>query len=205
MKQTLSEIEQNIASRKETDRIMWFSMWAILSIASFGIAWFPMIYFSIKRRNTHFERQKKLEALILNKLRNSPEKTVSDSSEIKNKLQQIGTRAWTLATLLIIPSFYLFYSLKSDLQKHEKHEHEFLTEIITFAKDVGMTLDIQSYRTTPSFPKNEYIVLSIVTLGLAAPYWLYRIFNDYNYHFKMQWIIEDELFRFLKDLDQKTS
>jgi hypothetical protein len=38
---------------------------------------------------------------------------------------------------------------------------------------------------------------------LAAAYWLYRIFNDYNNHFKMQWLIEDELLRFLKAIDKK--
>jgi hypothetical protein len=207
VKQTLPEIEQNIASRKETDKIMWFSMWAILSVASFGIAWFPMIYYSVKRRNTHFLRQEKLEALILNKLRKTqtPEKTASDSSETKNRLPSRDAEAWSIATLLIVPGFYLFYSLKRDLHKHEEHEHEFLAEVIALAKDSGVTLNIQSYGTTPSFPRSKYIGLSVVTLGLAAAYWLYRIFNDYNNHFKMQWIIEDELLRFLKELDKKAS
>jgi hypothetical protein len=207
VKQTLPEIEQNIASRKETDRIMWFSMWAILSVASFGIAWFPMIYYSIKRRNTHFARQDKLEALILSKLKKTqnPEKLVPDSSETKNLLQPRDAGAWTISTLLIIPCFYLFYSLKHDLQKHEEHEHDFLAKVIAMAKDTGLTLDIQSYGTTPSFPRNKYLVLSVATLGLAAVYWLYQIFNDYNNHFKMQWIIEDELLRFLNELDQKAS
>jgi hypothetical protein len=204
VKRNLPEIEQNIASRRETDRIMWFSMWVILSVASFGIAWFPMIYYSIKRRNTHFSRQEKLEALILNKLRNNPEKITFDSSKTK-LLPPRDAGAWTLATLLIVPGFYLFYSLKRDLQKHEEHEHEFLAEVIALAKDSGVTLSIQSYGTTPSFPRNKYIGLSVATLGLAAAYWLYRIFNDYNNHFKMQWIIEDELLRFLKELDQKAS
>ena len=207
MKQTLPEIEQNIASRKETDKIMWFSMWAILSVASFGIAWFPMIYYSVKRRNTHFLRQEKLEDLILSKLRKTqtPEKTALDSSETKNLLPSRDAGAWTIVTLLIVPDFYLFYSLKRDLHKHEEHEHEFLAEVIALAKDSGVTLSIQSYGTTPSFPRSKYIVLSVVTLGLAAAYWLYRIFNDYNSHFKMQWIIEDELLRFLKELDKKAS
>jgi hypothetical protein len=205
VKQTLPEIEQNMASRKETDRIMWFSMWAILSIASFGIVWFPMIYYSIKRRNSHFARQEKLEALILNKLKKkqSPEKVASNSSKTKNQLPPRDAGAWTIAILMIVPGCYLFYSLKRDLQKHEEHEHDFLAEVIALAKDSGVTLDIQSYRTTPSFSRNKYIVLSVATLGLAAAYWLYRIFNDYNNHFKMQWIIEDELLRFLKELDQK--
>ena len=207
MKQTLPEIEQNIASRKETDKIMWFSMWAILSVASFGIAWFPMIYYSIKRRNTHFSRQEKLEALILSKLRKTqtPEKLVPNSSRTKNQLPPRDAGAWTIAPLLIVPGFYLFYSLKRDLHKHEEHEHDFLAEIISLAKDSGVALSIQSYGTTPSFPRNKYIVLSVVTLGLAAAYWLYRIFNDYNNHFKMQWIVEDELLLFLKELDQKAT
>jgi hypothetical protein len=207
VKQTLPEIEQNIASRKETDKIMWFSMWAILSVASFGIAWFPMIYYSVKRRNTHFLRQEKMEALILSKLRKTqtPEKTASDSSETKNRLPSRNAGEWTIATLLIVPGFYLFYSLKRDLHKHEEHEHEFLAEVIALAKDTGVTLNIQSYGTTPSFPRSKYICLSVVTLGLAAAYWLYQIFNDYNNHFKMQWIIEDELLRFLKELDKKAS
>ena len=204
MKQTLPKIEQNIASRKETDRIMWFSMWAILSVASFGIAWFPMIYYTIKRRNTHFSRQEKLEALILSKLKKTenPEKLVPDSSVTKNLLQPRDAGAWTISTILIIPSFYIFYFLKLDLQKHEEHEHDFLAEVIALAKDSGVTLNVQSYWTTSSFPLNKYLILSVVTLGLAAIYWLYQIFNDYNNHFKMQWIIEDELLRFLKVLDK---
>jgi hypothetical protein len=163
-----------------------------------------MIYYSIKRRNTHFSRQEELESLILNKLRNNPEKITPHSSKTK-KLPSRAAGIWTFATLLIVPGFYLFYSLKRDLQKHEEHENEFLAEIIAYSKDSGVNLNIQSYGTTPSFPKNKYIFLSVATLGLAAAYWLYRIFNDYNNHFKMQWIIEDELLRFLKELNQKAS
>ena len=207
MKQTLLEIEHNIESRKETDKIMWFSMWAVLSVASFGIAWFPMIYYMIKRRNDHFSRQKQLEALILSKLKKtkSPEKLVPYFLKTKNQELSRNAKAWTLSTLLIVPAFYVFYFLKSDLQKHEEHEHDFLNALIALAKDSGMPLNIQSYATTPRFPLDKYLVLSVVTFGLAAAYWLYRIFNDYNNHFKMQWLIEDELLRFLKGLDKKSS
>ncbi|KON31309.1 hypothetical protein AC477_04265 [miscellaneous Crenarchaeota group-1 archaeon SG8-32-1] len=206
MNKILLKIEQNIASRKETDKIMWFSMWAILSVASFGIAWFPMIYYLLKRRNAHFLRQEKLEELILNKLRErpSPEKIELDSKSTKPCPQRNET-LWIISTLLIIPAFYVFYFLKSDLQKHEEHEQFFLNEVNTLGKDTGVPLNIQSYATTPRFPIAKYVVFSVVTLGLATAYWLYQIFNDYNNHFKMQWIIEDELFTFLKELEQKTS
>jgi len=201
------EIEQNIESRKETDRIMWFSMWAILSVASFGIAWFPMIYYLIKRRNAHFLRQEKLEALILSKLRKteSPEKSPLESSKTKNQGSSRNAKAWTLSTLLIVPAFYVFYFLKSDLQKHEEHEHDFLVEIIALTKDSGVPLNIHGFTATPSFQLDRYLVLSVVTFGLAAAYWLYRIFNDYNNHFKMQWKNEDELLSFLKTIDKKSS
>ena len=201
------EIEQNIESRKETDRLMWFSMWAVLSVASFGIAWFPMIYYLIKRRNAHFSRQEKLEALILRKLRKteSPEKSSLDSSKTKIQGSSRNAKAWTFLTILIFPAFYIFYFLKSDLQKHEEHEHDFLVEVIALAKDSGVTLNIHGFTATPSFPLDRYLVLSVVTFGLAAAYWLYRIFNDYNNHFKMQWINEDELFSFLKAINKKSS
>ncbi|MCW4015408.1 MAG: hypothetical protein NWF06_03480 [Candidatus Bathyarchaeota archaeon] len=205
MKQTLLEIEKNIATRKETDRIMWFSMWAVLSVASFGIAWFPMIYYTIKRRNDHFARQEKLETLILSKLRKTRNPQSAPESPKTVKLSSRNEKALTLSTLLIVPAFYLFYSLKTDLQKHEEHEHDFLHEILALAKDSGVPLNIQSYATTPKFAIGKYVFLSVATFGLAAAYWLYRIFNDYNNHFKMQWIIEDELLRFLKELDQKSS
>ena len=206
MKKTLLEIEENIVSRKETDRIMWFSWWAVISVASFGIAWFPMIYYTIKRRNDHFSRQAKLEALILQKLKKtkSPKK-VAPVSETAKKPSPRNAALLTLSTLLIVPSFYLFYVLKTDLQRHEMHEHLFLTEIRELEKDSGVPLNIKSYSTTPSFPVDKYVILSVVSLGLAAAYWLYRLFNDYNNHFKMQWIIEDELLQFLKAIDKKAS
>ena len=201
------EIEQNIKSRKETDKIMWFSMWAVLSVASFGIAWFPMIYYLIKRRNAHFSRQEKLEALILSKMKKtvSPEKSPLDSSQKENQGPSRNAHAWTISTLLIIPAFYIFYFLKCDLRKHEEHEHDFLVEVTALAKDSGVPLNIHGFTATPSFQLDKYLVLSVVTFGLAAAYWLYRIFNDYNSHFKMQWKNEDELLSFLKAIDKKSS
>jgi len=183
---------------------MWFSMWAVLSVASFGIAWFPMIYYLIKRRNDHFLRQEKMEKLILNKLRKT-------SNLEKDGLYSKTTKfcasrneiSWTVSTLLIVPAFYIFYFLKRDLQKHEENEHNFLCEVNTLGKDWGVVLNIQSFSTTARLKFGKYIVVNVGTLGLAAVYWLYQIFNEYNNHFKMQWIIEDELLTFLKELEKK--
>ena len=176
-------------------------MWAVLSVASFGIAWFPMMYYMIKRRNTHFQRQQKLEVLILNKLKISPERLQLNTSEPK----PLNAVAWTLSTLLIVPAFYIFYVLKRDLNKHEEHEHDFLVQIIEYAKESGVPLNLHGFTATPRFSRNKYLALSIVTCGLAAAYWLYRIFNDYNSHIKMQWHNEEEILNFLKAVDEKSS
>lgn len=199
MNQIMQDIQQNFSSRKKTDRIMWFSMWAVLAVASFGIAWFPMIYYCIKRRNDHFARQEKLQKLVLSKLNVKSE----PSSDYVFKPKKAAL--WTAATVLIVPSFYLFYWLKKDLQEHEMREHVFLSEVTKAAQESGITIGVQSFATTPSFPVGKYVFLSVVSCGLAAAYWLYRLFNDYNYHFKMQWIIEDKLLQFLKEFDKKSS
>ena len=204
VKQTLLDIEHNMQFRKETDRIMWFSMWAVLSVASFGVAWFLMIYYLIKRRNAHFLRQQKLEELILDKI-NSPrrKKTKTDSSKQKKQLLPRNSLGFTLLTILIVPAFYVFYFLKNDLQKHEEHEHDFVSEVITLTKEAEVPFNIQSFVPSPRISMKKYIVLSVVTCGLAGVYWLYNIFNDYNSHFKMQWLIEDELLSFLTAIEKK--
>lgn len=181
-------------------------MWVVLAIASFGVAWFLMIYYLIKRRNAHFLRQQKLEELILDKINSANrKKTKIDSSKQKNQLLARNSLGMTLLTILIIPVFYVFYFLKNDLQKHEEHEHDFLSKLIILTKESEVPLNIQSFVTSPSISTKKYIVLSIVTCGLAAVYWLYRIFNDYNSHFKMQWLIEDELLSFLIATENKGS
>jgi preprotein translocase subunit YajC len=201
------EIEKNIKSRKETDRAMWFSMWFLLSVATFGIAGILMIYFLIKRRNAHFSRQEKLETLTLSKLRRLKEEKQrhydgeSDFTKNEKPIFIRNAQVWALSTILIVPAFYVFYFLNSDLQKHEEHEHALLIEALSLAKDIGLELNLNGFAVTKKFALNRYLVLTIVTLGFAALYWLYRVFNDYNIHFKQQWKLEDELLKFFKSIN----
>jgi preprotein translocase subunit YajC len=202
------EIEKNIESRKETDRVMWFSIWILLSVASFGIAWFLMIYLLIKRRNAHFSRQEKLEVLILSKLRQLKEEkqlhynSASNFTKKENPIYFGNAQTWALSTILIFPAFYVFYFLSMDLQKHEEHEREFLMETVSLTKGLGLSMDLDGFTVTKKFALDRYLILSIITCGFAAVYWLYRIFNDYNRHFKRQWELENELLRFLKSIDR---
>jgi hypothetical protein len=194
-------IQKNIDSRKETDRVMWFSMWLLLSATTFGIAWFLMIYLLIKRRNAHFSRQEQLENLVLRKLgqlNQEKQQQFNYSSDFAKKDNRLPCRdayAWTLSTILIFPAIYVFYFLSRDLQRHEEHEHAFLVETVSIAEDLGFEMNLDDFMVTHKIAFNKYFVLSIVTFGFAAVYWLYRIFNDYNRHFKRQWNFEDTLLK----------
>ncbi|UCC32899.1 MAG: DUF4234 domain-containing protein [Candidatus Bathyarchaeota archaeon] len=206
MTQMLTEIEKNIESRRETDRIMWFSMWILLSVASFGVAWFLMIYFLIKRRNDHFLRQDKLETLISTRLRQLSEDKLrhqNPAASIKTENPRLfrNAQVWALSTLLVFPAFFVLYFLETDLHEHEEREHTFLEETISLAQDSGVDIRIDGFPITKKFASDRYLILTVATCGFAALYWLYRIFNDYNQHFNRQWKIEDDILKFFKSVN----
>jgi hypothetical protein len=51
------------------EQVTWFSMWFLASVASFGIAFFPMFYRLVESRNRHFRREEQLELDISEFLR----------------------------------------------------------------------------------------------------------------------------------------
>jgi len=201
-----ADIERNVAERRETDREMWFSMWILLSFVTFGAAWFLMTYYLIKRRNEHFTRQKKLEHLVLTRLSQLYSEKQSEPSDgtfveksNKNSEKPRNALQWTALTLLILPTVYVFRFLMEDLRKHEEHESVFIREVVSYAKNLELSMNLDSLvMMTKSFTLGRYLVLTLGTLGFAGFYWLYLIFNDYNRHFKRQWAFEDELLKTLK-------
>jgi hypothetical protein len=202
----LADIEQNIASRKDTDRGMWFSMWILLSFVTFGAAWFLMIYYLIKRRNEHFARQKKLENLVLTKFRqlhSEKKSTPPDSTTVEegndDSLAFRNASGWAASTILILPTFYVLRFLMEDLRKHEEYESIFFREVVSYAKNLELSMNLNNMTLREKFlPLERFLVLTLGTLGFAGFYWLYLIFNDYNKHFKRQWTVEDELLKALK-------
>jgi hypothetical protein len=202
----LADIEFNISERRETDRGMWFSMWILLSFVTFGAAWFLMIYYLVKRRNEHFARQEKLEHLVLNRLGQlSNEKQFATSNskigerDNNDSVKSRNAPAWAASTALILPAFYVYRFLMEDLRKHEEHETVFFREVVSYAKSLELSMDLSGMAApAKSFALGRYFVLSLGTLGFAGFYWLYLIFNDYNRHFKRQWIFEDELLKTLR-------
>ncbi len=170
--------------RTETDRTLWFSMWFLASIATFGAAFFPMFYRLIESRNNHFRRQADLEEQItvfLKKQGKEPPATSDSFSEMNAK-------AWAAAIILVIPVFAIAYLLSRDLLVHEKRQDMFLASAFPERMFMSQTIPIR-----------KYALITIVTLGVGIVYWLYKITNMYNAHFKVHREVEKEIVKLMEE------
>ncbi|MCX8151100.1 MAG: DUF4234 domain-containing protein [Candidatus Bathyarchaeota archaeon] len=169
---------------RPTEKVIWFSMWFLTSIATFGIGFFPMFYSLIESRNRHFQREAALEKQITTTLEAQGKKIPKNMVEPPDR----NAIAWTIFIVLIVPVFILLYLLSKDLLTHEKHQDEFFTEL--FPERVFMPQTI---------PIKKYVLITIVTFGIGGIYWLYKIINNYNAHFKAQWKLEKEILRLMEE------
>ena len=168
----------------EIDRKIWFSMWFLASIATFGAAFFPMFYRLIEGRNRHFRREADLEKQIASYLR----KQGKEPPVTSDNVSEMNSKTWTVAIILVIPVFAITYLLSRDLLMHEKHQDRFLAS--AFPERVFMPQTI---------PIRKYVLITIVTLGVGIVYWLYKIVNMYNAHFKAHRELEKEIVKLVEE------
>jgi hypothetical protein len=170
--------------RTESDRKIWFSMWFLASIATFGVAFFPMFYRLIDGRNRHFRREADLQKQIAAFLR----KQGKEPPAMSDSLLDMNSKTWTASIILIVPVFAITYLLSRDLLIHEKQLDSFLA--IAFPEKMFMPQTI---------PIRKYALITLVTLGVGTVYWLYKIVNMYNAHFKAYRELEKEIVRRMEE------
>ncbi|UCF45338.1 MAG: hypothetical protein JSW44_01520 [Candidatus Bathyarchaeota archaeon] len=168
----------------ETDRIMWFSMWFLASIASFGLAFFPMFYYMVKRRNKHFLRQYELEKRVLTFLKNEEKKMPANEGFLPER----NAKLWTLSIIFIFPVFIIVYFLSKDLLLHERRQQAFLESLFPERTYTPQNISIR-----------KYALITTATMGAGIVYWLYKILNIYNNHFTEQQKIEDEIIKLMEE------
>lgn len=171
-------------AKTEKERITWFSMWFLASIATFGIAFFPMFHRLIDSRNKHFLREEELEKQITQWLKQQGKEPTTDA----NFPSEMNPKAWAVSIILIIPAVLITYYLSRDLLIHEKHQDAFLASAFPERMFMPQTIPIR-----------KYALITIVTLGVGGIYWLYKIINMYNAHFKAQWKVEKEIARLMEE------
>jgi hypothetical protein len=178
----LDELMFNMASQKftslESDRKIWFSMWFLGAIITFGVAFFPMIYRLIESRNRHFKKEELLKEQVTTYLQ-SKNQTIP---KIKLQTRVMNSKIWVLACILIFPIFIITYLLSKDLVAHEAEQEQFLAQ--TFPDRIFMIQTI---------PIKTYVIITIMTLGFGVIYWLYKVVNQYNAHYRAPLQIEKKI------------
>lgn len=177
-------METVMQRRTETERKTWFSMWFLLSIATYGLAFFPMFHRLIDSRNKHFRREADLEKQIEYFLR----KQGKELPITLDSFNEMNAKAWTIAIILVIPAFVITYLLSRDLIIHEKRQDMILASAFPERMFMPQTIPIK-----------KYVLITIVTLGLGIVYWLYKIINMYNVHFKSQLEIKKEIAKLMEE------
>jgi hypothetical protein len=171
-------METNTANVAKPDRRIWFSMWFLGSIATFGVAFFPLFYFSVDRRNRHFQRQHEFEGRVA---------AFFKKEWRQNPVPERNAKLWAASIILVFPVFALAYLLSKDLIEHERHQRDFLAAFYPERNYVPQNLSIRNCA-----------LITAATLGFGVIYWLYKVVNMYNNHFKEQHHIEHEMLKLME-------
>ena len=174
-------MEKRMLRKREKDKNLWFSMWFLASIATCGLALFPMFYQLVERRNRHFLRQSLLEKEAITLLKNQEKESTELVSNRDAKL-------WAVSIILILPAFIIVYLLSRDLIFHEKHQKTFFSSLFPEPVYILQKIDLR-----------KYVLLTVITLGVGVIYWLYKIVNIYNSHFKQERQLEDRMVQLMEE------
>ncbi len=177
-------METNLKVNVEGDRKVWFSMWFLGAVVTFGIAFFPMFYRLVDGRNRHLRNEAEFEE----KVAAYSKKQGKDQPTTNEQFKPMNAKAWAASIILVVPVFIIVYLLSRDLVVHEQRQDAFLAA--TLPEQVFMPQTI---------PIKTYALITLVTLGVGVIYWLYKVVNLYNAHFKAHLQVEKEMVRLMEE------
>jgi hypothetical protein len=179
MESLISKMETTMQTGKVyIDKKIWFSMWFLGAVVTFGIAFFPMFYRLIDGRNKHFQQEKEVEKQVAERL----EKQGKKPPEKSQSFAEMNAKAWAASIILVVPVFIIVYLLSRDLALHERSEDAFLATAFPQRMFMPQTIPIKTY-----------VLITICTLGVGVVYWLYKVVNLYNAHYKAELQVEKEI------------
>ena len=143
-----------------------------------------MFHRLVEGRNRHFQKEAELEQQVTAYLKSKGKTPPAANVPFKTR----NSKLWAASIILIIPAFIIAYLLTKDLSDHEQKEDAFLAAALP--ERVFMTQTI---------PLTSYVLITIVTLGVGVVYWLYKIVNLYNAHYKADLQVEKEIGRLMEE------
>jgi hypothetical protein len=178
-------METTLKVNIEGDRKVWFSMWFLGAVVTFGVAFFPMFYRLVEGRNRHFQNEAAFEEKVsAYNQRNEKEPPNTKAQQFK----PMNAKAWAASIILIVPAFIIVYILSRDLAIHEQEQDAFLATSLPKRLFMPQTIPIKTYA-----------LITIVTLGVGGIYWLYKVVNLYNAHYKAHLQVEKELVKLMEE------
>lgn len=177
-------MQTTLNTKPTADRRIWFSMWFLSAIVTFGIAFFPLFYRLLNGRNRHLQNYSKTQKRLFEYMKSKDKQPLEPNHTVK----EYNPKLWTASIILIIPAFIILYLLTKDLIAHEKEEEAYLSVVLP-----------QRVFMTQTIPQTTYVLITIVTLGVGGVYWLYKVINLYNSHFKADLLVEKEIARLMEE------
>jgi hypothetical protein len=171
-------------SKVYADRKIWFSMWFLGAVVTFGLAFFPMFYRLVDGRNKHFQNEAEMEKQVAERLKSQGKKAPA----VSKKFRKMNAKAWAISIVLVVPIFIIVYLLSRDLLVHERNQDAFLVGAFPQRMFMPQTIPIKTY-----------VVITIVTLGVGVVYWLYKIVNLYNAHYKAEFQVKKEIDKLMEE------
>jgi uncharacterized membrane protein len=178
-------METTLKVKVEGDRKVWFSMWFLGAVVTFGVAFFPMFYRLVDGRNRHFQNEAAFEEKVATYLQKQGNEIPSKKTE---QFEPMNAKAWAASIILIVPIFIIVYLLSRDLIIHERSQDAFLTASLPERVFMPQTIPIKTY-----------VLITLVTLGVGVIYWLYKVVNLYNAHYKAHLQVEKEMVRLVEE------
>jgi len=176
-------MENAMNTKGTNDRKLWFSMWFLGAVVTFGVAFFPMFYRLVEGRNKHFQKEEALEQQVAAYLKSRGKEPPEESKSFK----KMNAKAWTVSIILVVPVFIIVYLLSRDLVIHESMQDTYLAAALPERVFMPQTVPIKTYA-----------IITLVTLGIGVVYWLYKVVNLYNSHFKAHLQVEKEIGRLME-------
>lgn len=177
-----------------------------LGLIVVAIVWIILLYRLVKRRNTHFTRQVFLYNDLITLAKEMGSKKGIDVALPLNNLDRTAREAqfdeteksaalWAiLPTFIGFLSYYVFYFLMKDFYKHERRQDIFFDDLSKLLMTAGIPLNLPArVYHIPDRSFILYLILTLVTGGIFAVYWIYTLITDPNNHFRHQALIEDTI------------
>ncbi len=177
-----------------------FVVYIILAL----LPWYKLI----RRRTEHFRRDRILREGLISYIRGAASERGIEGqfsselatmtavhSEANGEEDEKSAMLWIILSIVTfgILGLYVSYFLTKDPHNHDVRQLAFMQQVQSSFSKLGKAIVFPFWKAMSGRSFFLYLVLTWLTGGLFALYWVYVLITDFNNHFKAQWQIEDQL------------